>query len=144
MTTKKINYDCSTKEGKKNYMVRWRKLKNLQDPTYNSTRCQKFRKKQPGYNLEYYYNITIEEYNKMLNDQKCVCAICHNKETALAPSGKPFRLAIDHDHSNGKVRGLLCFRCNTLLGRYEENINNLVKADHCDEAKYLIKYGDNK
>ncbi len=42
------------------------------------------------------------------------CAICR----CLCGTGR--RLAVDHDHRTGRVRGLLCFRCNTSLARYEE------------------------
>ncbi|PYQ17504.1 MAG: hypothetical protein DMF80_00495 [Acidobacteria bacterium] len=50
----------------------------------------------------------------MLVDQKERCAICRKA------CGTGRRLAVDHDHQTGRVRGLLCFRCNTALARYEE------------------------
>jgi len=53
--------------------------------------------------------ITVEEYNKMLNLQDGVCAIC-----GLPPYGKR-ALAVDHDHGTGIVRGLLCDYCNRRL-----------------------------
>jgi len=52
-------------------------------------------------------------YADMLADQKGSCAICREA------CGTGRRLAVDHDHSSGRIRGLLCFRCNTSLARYE-------------------------
>lgn len=61
------------------------------------------------------YGLTIEDYDALLEDQAGVCAIC----------GKPCRsgrrLAVDHCHTSGKVRGLLCVTCNQGLGAFEDN-----------------------
>lgn len=59
------------------------------------------------------YGITSEQYDDLLAAQWEVCAIC------AAPRSARYRLAVDHDHATGKVRGLLCERCNTALGRAE-------------------------
>jgi hypothetical protein len=50
----------------------------------------------------------------MLARQDARCAICRRE------CGTGRALAVDHDHATGRVRGLLCFRCNTALARYEE------------------------
>jgi hypothetical protein len=52
------------------------------------------------------FNLTPEEYDQILEHQGGKCAICHR----LPKPGK--RLAVDHDHKTGFVRGLLCFMCN--------------------------------
>jgi len=72
------------------------------------------------------YGITIDDYNKMLNDQNGVCAICGKTNITRR------RLAIDHNHKTGKVRGLLCHRCNNAIGLFDENLETLKKA-----IKYL-------
>ena len=57
------------------------------------------------------FNITPEQYQKMLDGQDGRCAICGNPP-------KTRRLAVDHDHKSRKIRGLLCMRCNyNLLGQ---------------------------
>jgi DNA-binding transcriptional MerR regulator len=60
------------------------------------------------------FGLTIEQYADMLSEQDGVCAICHG----INASGR--RLAVDHDHVTGKIRGLLCSQCNTSLGHYEK------------------------
>ncbi len=59
------------------------------------------------------YGITVENYETMLVNQNGVCKICNKP----CKSGKS--LAVDHCHETGKVRGLLCAKCNTNLGRIE-------------------------
>ena len=59
------------------------------------------------------YGITLEQYDEMFEAQGGICAIC--KESDI--TGK--RLSIDHDHETGKVRGLLCGKCNTRIGVLE-------------------------
>lgn len=61
------------------------------------------------------YGITLAEYDEMLAEQHGVCKICGGVD----PNGR--RLAVDHDHVTGAVRGLLCVRCNLALGQYEKH-----------------------
>ena len=66
------------------------------------------------------YNITLEEYNVMLNNQGNGCAICHKTEKE---NGK--MLAVDHSHETNKNRALLCSSCNILIGFIEKNKLNI-------------------
>lgn len=52
------------------------------------------------------YGLTLKQYDKMVEDQDGVCAICGS----VNENGH--RLAVDHNHKTGKVRGLLCRKCN--------------------------------
>jgi hypothetical protein len=63
------------------------------------------------------FGITLAEYDKMFNEQGGVCKICGGTNGTI-------RLAVDHDHDTGKVRGLLCTRCNLVLGSYEILVAN--------------------
>lgn len=68
------------------------------------------------------YNLTDNEYNELFLLQQGVCAICGKSESALDRTGKRIRrLAIDHNHATGRVRGLLCGDCNQLIGRLEQD-----------------------
>ena len=69
------------------------------------------------------YKITLEEYNSILRKQKYCCAIC---EITHEEYKKTFH--IDHDHKTDKIRGLLCYPCNALLGYSKDNIKILQKA----------------
>ena len=59
------------------------------------------------------YGITVEEYDALFDAQQGKCALCGGDSNGRG------RLAVDHDHATGRVRGLLCFTCNTALGRLE-------------------------
>ena len=68
------------------------------------------------------YGITLAQYNEMAQQQGHVCAICKEAETSNR------NLAVDHDHSTGKVRGLLCVNCNSALGKLKESTTLLQSA----------------
>jgi hypothetical protein len=76
------------------------------------------------------YKISIEEYRELY--QKETCDICDQKEIAIGRNGNIKRLAIDHSHQTGKVRGLLCQRCNQATGLLRENIDLIERV-----IKYL-------
>lgn len=64
---------------------------------------------------------TLELYNAAFVEQRGLCAIC-------GQPGKDGKLHSDHDHSTGECRELLCINCNTALGGFKDNPENLVKA----------------
>ena len=59
------------------------------------------------------YGISLDDYNRMLEDQLYSCAICGNSKAGVR--GKYNTFCVDHDHSTGKVRGLLCYSCNVIV-----------------------------
>jgi hypothetical protein len=74
-------------------------------------------------NLKRRYGITLEQYEAMLAAQGGTCALCPTP----TPGGKG-RFHVDHCHDTGKVRGLLCMRCNTGIGCLNHNTDTLLKA----------------
>lgn len=101
---------------------------------------KRYREKNPdgdrARNLMRQYGLTIDEYDAMVVQQGNVCAICKQPETAER-NGVKYRLAVDHCHKTGKVRGLLCFKCNSAIGQFEKRnvpIRNI--------EEYLDKYRD--
>jgi hypothetical protein len=72
------------------------------------------------------YKITVAQYDAMLDQQGGKCAICRGDCT----SGR--RLAVDHCHTTGRVRALLCYVCNTSIGKFEESPERFRRA-----AEYL-------
>jgi YesN/AraC family two-component response regulator len=141
-----------TKEEKREYQKCWRKnhtekMKQYDDArreysrkyakTYknNHPEYQKnWRKHNPDimfkYHLKNNYKITPDEYNDKLNSQNECCAIC-------GKSSKEYkrRLHVDHNHTTGQFRGLLCVKCNSGIGCFNEDISLIDKV-----KKYLKHY----
>jgi hypothetical protein len=69
------------------------------------------------------FGLTVKDYDEMLIAQNNQCAICG---TFKCGSGR--RFAIDHCHHTGKIRGLLCLRCNQAIGKFHDNYFLLQQA----------------
>lgn len=80
------------------------------------------------------FGISLAEYTQMAIVQNGKCAICLGDETHMR-GGKVKALAVDHDHESGKIRGLLCSECNTMLGKAKDSRDTLLAA-----VKYLDKH----
>jgi len=90
-----------------------------QDPEY---------KKKKAYwdwakDLQYKYNINEQQYHNMFIKQSGRCAICSIHQSRLTK-----RLAVDHHHGSGAVRGLLCDACNVGLGRFKDDAELVLLA----------------
>lgn len=90
--------------------VCWSKIRKDRTPEHNRK-----------YNLKKDYGITPEEYDAMLQAQGGTCAICHGTESVG-------RLAVDHCHATGVVRGLLCTNCNQAIGKLRDDTQLLKNA----------------
>ena len=112
------------------------------DKYYFSSRCRpchyKHKKENPNTpkqtkatKLKLRYGLTYEEWEKIREEEGHACMICSITENEL---GKV--LDVDHCHSTGKARGVLCNPCNNMLGRAKDNINLLKAA-----VTYLETYG---
>ena len=81
------------------------------------------------------YGITPEQYTEMLVCQGGCCAICGHPETAInVGTNEIQKLAVDHCHITGKVRGLLCQDCNRGISKFHDDIKRLGNA-----IKYLTR-----
>jgi len=86
------------------------------------------------------YGITLQNYEALLAAQNNVCAVCYKKETARS---KSCRLSVDHDHTTGLVRGLLCGRCNTALGMTSDSIDIILRlVDYLHRNHMPDAFGD--
>lgn len=82
-----------------------------------------------AWDLRNIYGITPEIHAAMLAEQGGKCAICGEDEKSQHwRNGTPFRLSVDHCHATGKVRGLLCQRCNRAIGLFGDSSDLLRKA----------------
>jgi len=94
-------------ECKKTYQREWRK-RNPEKNKNNSLRKN--------------HGISITEYDKMFQEQNGKCAICKKEETTVIKN-KVVRLAVDHCHSGGGIRGLLCRSCNQAIGMFNDDVS---------------------
>ena len=101
-------------------------------PQYRERRklwARKYRKTESGARAEFRgrlktYGITLDDYERMAAEQNGVCAICKQARfTKQYP-----RLCVDHCHATGRVRGLLCSWCNSLIGHAGDNRTVLMAA----------------
>lgn len=72
--------------------------------------------------MERTYGFDVARYERLAIQQGGRCAICRRRPS----TGR--RLAIDHDHTTGDVRGLLCDQCNIALGGFADDVGNLARA----------------
>lgn len=83
--------------------------------TFRKEHTTRIKHKDFSNKLSWQYGITEEQYNAMFEQQKGCCAICGKHQ-----SQQNIRLCIDHDHKTGRIRGLLCQKCNIGLGWLEK------------------------
>lgn len=107
---------CSTTKQKE-----WRD----KNPEKKREHDKKYRSNKDRYKniiLKKNFRITINDYQKMLEDQRGRCGICGNE----AEDGRYF--SVDHDHDTGQIRGLLCGNCNRAIGQLQDSPEILKKA----------------
>jgi hypothetical protein len=116
-------------ESKKYYYDNYEKVMKRYEKYREDPEIFKYKKSlKMKSNLKLNYKITIEEYNNKLKKQKNRCAICNKHRNKFKRN-----LAVDHCHTTGKIRDLLCSICNTRLGYYE-------KSDIDKLKKYINKH----
>lgn len=88
--------------------------------------------------LRKFFGISIDQYDVMFKSQNGCCAICGEQEKAIDKrTNKPRALAVDHCHKTGKIRQLLCNRCNHVLGLIKDSITI------CDKVKNYLCLNEN-
>jgi hypothetical protein len=119
------------KEKAKIYRRRWREKNKEWDRVYMNTRNKLAKEVDPLYhkrrNLKSLYGITLENYSEMYKLQEGKCSIC----LEFYSETSDFRtkvLHVDHCHNTGRVRGLLCHKCNKALGLFKDNVDTLKRA----------------
>lgn len=113
------------------------KCKRVKEEVSRTKRKQKYRqgkgKDRKKEWLKYLYNLTKEDYYSILENQNHSCKICGTHESKVFKQ----TLFVDHCHTTGKVRGLLCNSCNTGLGRFKDSQDILQKAiGYLNESSY--------
>lgn len=110
--------DCGKASRKTNY---------AKDPVREKKKLKQYyeinKDRARAYSIKALYGIGPEDYRSMLVQQNHSCKICKTHENNLKR-----RLFVDHCHETGKVRGLLCQYCNTMLGNAKDNVLVLQSA----------------
>ncbi len=124
-------YYLKNKEKIKRYNRNWKLNNSDKVKTYQKRYRIKHKENRKKYSRNYNNKIiTPERYNEILNVQENKCAICGRSQHNLKR-----KLCVDHNHKSGSIRGLLCNRCNFMLGYAIDDVNILKNA-----IKYLLKF----
>jgi recombination endonuclease VII len=117
----RITSDPIRKEHRRLRKLKTQRIRDLKNPRTEYKLKRLLREK---------YGLTLEQFNKMVEDQNGLCAICGSPETAKhnRGKGKVRRLSIDHNHVTEKIRGLLCSNCNHMIGSARESLPILKAA----------------
>ena len=121
------------KQYRKQQYLKHKEKRLKQYAEYRDLNRDKIRSKQDKYNkqnpikrknamLKYEYGITLDDYNKMFNEQEGKCAICQRHQNELTRT-----LCVDHNHKTNKVRALLCLTCNTDVSVVENRLEEMMK-----------------
>jgi len=119
------NYYCRQCHSK--YNTEWAKKNKYPRHEYQVNYRIKNRSKIRGYGLKSRlkkFGLTLDIYKSMVKNQNGKCLICEELSKR--------NLCVDHNHSNGKIRGLLCQSCNLVIGNAKDNADILKSA-----IKYL-------
>lgn len=109
--------------------------KNLTEDDYNRLNAQarnrngteEGRSRLRTYHLKQTYGLSREQYDEMVKEQDGKCALCGQPETFVR-NGKVHELNVDHDHATGAIRALLCYHCNTGIGKFRDDPELLIAA----------------
>jgi len=119
----------------KEYQKEYRSKHSDETKIYLKRWHEKNPQKKISYHLKRKFNISVDDYNILLSKQAGICAICLKPEIVVDPrTGEIRRLAVDHDHVTGEIRGLLCTNCNLMIGCSFDNPEMLRRA-----IDYLLK-----
>lgn len=141
-TCRLLKKDPAKKIGPSNFIWVEKQVLKLPGETVNEYSKRQYRayfrtnpKRYRDKNLKSKFGITSVEYDILLAAQGGVCAICKQLETATDQSGRVQNFCQDHRHSDNKLRGLLCRRCNRGLSFFLDTASLLREA-----ANYLDRY----
>jgi cell division protein FtsI/penicillin-binding protein 2 len=94
---------------------------------YRAANKEKIKNKQRDIRYKESYGISLDDYNKILENQSNKCACCGTTEPSKSPN-KWTNFCVDHCHLTGEVRGLLCNSCNIGIGKLGDNLDGVLNA----------------
>lgn len=105
------------------YVEQWL-TKEAHERKKENNNKRRYPKYQRDWHLEKRYKLTHADYEKLLKEQKGKCKICQT----TFPGGRRNTFSVDHCHKTNQIRGLLCIKCNSLLGQANDDITILQRA----------------
>jgi hypothetical protein len=130
-TVYKKAYYKKNKEAIKAHYEKNKEARAVYTKAYREKNKEAIAAQRKAYIILKNYGITLVEKKKMRDEQGNKCKICYQD---FFPDVEPH---VDHCHTSGKIRGLLCVRCNMGLGQFRDNPLALIKA-----AEYLEEAGN--
>lgn len=118
-----LNYRCRPCRKKYRREDAVRERTSAYNKRYAKENPELMKKKDRRSSLKRFWGMTVEQYEAMKEKQGGTCALCPKTE-----SNPHKRLCIDHDHENGKIRGLLCDNHNRAMGLFKDSIEDMEKA----------------
>lgn len=122
VTDKKESLRIANKKWRTNNRERYLQSAKKSRDRYKQLNGDKLKDWYRKYNYKKQYGISYDEYIKLCQLQKHRCAICEKED----------KLCVDHCHITNKIRGLVCRKCNSGMGMFNDDITTLEKA-----VKYL-------
>jgi hypothetical protein len=113
------------------YLANRSKIRAYQAAYHKTHKRIRSKEESRNSNLRFNYGITLSQYEEFLASQNGQCVGCLKHENEFKKA-----LSVDHDHKTGSVRGLLCVRCNRILGLCFDNASILLNLiDYLKGAK---------
>lgn len=112
-------YLCKRKNGQTYLSVYCKSCNTIKARDWREKNREKSREIKKRNQIKAKYGISLNQYDKLYKKQGGLCGICGKRKSVLC---------VDHNHTTGKVRGLLCNLCNQALGLFYENPVSLKNA----------------
>ena len=129
---KDLNEYFNSKASKDGKGYRCKSCDTLARKSFRLKHRERHLKAQRERNWKHKYSIDRQDFEKMWSDQNGLCAIClvalTNIELDNDPKNKSNTACVDHCHSTGKVRALLCARCNKGIGLFDDETEKVKSA----------------
>lgn len=124
---KEFHKDIRNKTGKRSNCKQCDKKASVLWKEQNKQHIAEYNTK---YKRKYNYGLEHTQYEELLSNQNYRCAVCNTHKEDLKRG-----LVVDHCHTTGKYRGLLCHSCNVAIGMLKESEDNFMAA-----ISYLRSY----
>ncbi len=114
------------REARRKYMREWSRKPESKIKARIRQQLPQNKIKQKFNRIKYIYGIGKEEYLRLVSETGGMCRICGGE--LIFKRLKPNSAVVDHCHKSGKVRGVICHKCNVILGNSNDSVEVLENA----------------